>query len=229
MIGNKEITVLDKGFIRLDAVCADDLSVINSARVSFNKRHEKIEEGDDKLIGFLLANRHETPFEANFFRFHIKAPIFVFREWHRHRIGISINEMSGRYVELEPEFYIPDHVRKQVGKPGKYTFQDHNNPQLLESFNNSLIENGKEAWIQYQSAIKAGIAKEMARMFLPVNLYSQMYWSCNARSLMHFINLRNSAQAQYEIREYAKILEDILCEHMPITGKYFRERSKVNE
>src|SRR4051812_8777561 len=97
------ISVLDGGFVRLDASMADDLSVINSARVSFNKYHDKIEEGDDKLIAFLMKNRHGTPFEHNAFTFHIKCPIVVMREWIRHRIA-SYNEMSGRYTKLEPEF-----------------------------------------------------------------------------------------------------------------------------
>src|SRR6202795_4808497 len=117
-----EIKVLDKGFVELEASCADDLSVVNSARVSFNTHHDVIEVGDDKLIGFLMKNRHGTPFEQNFFRFRVKAPIFVFREWHRNRVGISINEWSARYSELQPDFYIPEvqNVRTQVGKPGHY-------------------------------------------------------------------------------------------------------------
>jgi thymidylate synthase (FAD) len=122
-----EVSVLDHGFVRLDAIMADDLSVVNSARVSFHARSEEIGERDAGLINFLMKNRHGTPFEHNSFRFHIAAPIFVFREWQRHRIS-SYNEWSARYSKLENKFYIPDpeNVRIRVGKPGNYTFEPAN-------------------------------------------------------------------------------------------------------
>ena len=118
------IDVLDHGFVRLDAALADDLSVVNAARVSFGARVDAMDDRNAGLVRFLMRERHGTPFEHNLFRFHIKAPLFVTREWQRHRMG-SFNERSGRYSELPDEFYVPaaDDVRTQVGKPGAYTFE----------------------------------------------------------------------------------------------------------
>lgn len=222
----KSIKILDHGFIRLDAACADDLSVVNAARVSFNKRIEEMSEGDEKLIGFLMRNRHGTPFEHNMMRFHVKAPIFVFREWHRHRIGISINEWSARYSELKEEFYIPENVRSQTGKPGHYTYEAAN-AETAKVFQYHLDFQSKVSFDFYQKALQQGIAKEQARLFLPVNIYSEMYWTCNARSLMAFLSLRNSEKAQWEIRQYAIALEQIFCELMPVTAAAFIERGRV--
>src|SRR5581483_8682265 len=126
------IPVLDHGFVRLDGAMADDLSVVNAARVSFAQQSEELGERDQGLIRFLMRERHGTPFEHNAFRYHVKLPIFVMREWARHRIG-SFNEWSARYSQLEPEFYIPEpqDVRTQVGKPGSYSF-DPVAPELAE-------------------------------------------------------------------------------------------------
>ena len=114
-----------KGFVRLDASMADDLSVVNSARVSFAKHADEMNDASIALIGFLMREKHGTPFEHNSFRFHIKCPVFVAREWFRHRIG-SFNEFSARYSEVGDEFYLPEleNVRTQVGKPGSYTFEE---------------------------------------------------------------------------------------------------------
>lgn len=225
---NNEVQVLNKGFVALENFCADDLSVVNSARVSFNKYNEEMKDGDDKLIGFLLKNRHGTPFEQNYFRFRVKAPIFVFREWHRHRIGVSINEWSARYSELQPDFYIPDleNVRSQVGKPGHYQYVPAN-PELAEEFTYALQYQSTLAFDQYKFYLSKGIAKEQARLFLPVNIYSEMYWSCNARSLMNFLSLRNHEKAQWEIRQYAIALEEIWAKIMPITYQYFIENNRI--
>jgi thymidylate synthase (FAD) len=223
-----EIKVLDHGFVAMEDSCATDLSVVNSARVSFNKYHHVMEEGDDKLIGFLMKNRHGTPFEQNFFRFRVKAPIFVFREWHRHRIGISINEWSARYSELKNEFYIPDaeHVRVQIGKPGQYTYEPCDAATAV-TFQRALRFHSETSFLRYQEAIEMGIAKEQARFFLPVNIYSEMYWSCNARSLMNFLSLRNAPKAMWEIREYAGVLEQIFHAVMPITHDYFIKNERI--
>lgn len=223
-----EIRVLDHGFVALEDSCADDLSVVNSARVSFNKYHQEMEEGDDKLIGFLMKNHHGTPFEQNFFRFRVKAPIFVFREWHRHRIGISINEWSARYSELKPEFYIPENenIRIQTGKPGHYVYEQAS-AEVATRFIIRLNIQCAQAFEEYQRALADGVAKEQARFFLPVNIYSEMYWSCNARSLMNFLTLRNAPKAMWEIRQYAAQLENIFRESMPITHQYFVENERI--
>src|SRR5213083_522622 len=124
VIADDAIPVLDHGFVRLDGSMATDLSVVNAARVSFARRKEEVDEADEGLIRFLMRDRHGTPFEHNAFRFHIRAPIFVAREWFRHRVG-SFNEFSMRYAKATDDFYIPEpeDVRSQVGKPGAYSFE----------------------------------------------------------------------------------------------------------
>src|SRR5512143_303719 len=124
VIADNSIPVLDHGFVRLDEAMASDLSVVNAARVSFARRKDAMDESDEGLIRFLLRDRHGTPFEHNAFRFHVRCPIFVAREWFRHRIG-SFNEFSMRYAKATDEFYVPavEDLRSQVGKPGAYTFE----------------------------------------------------------------------------------------------------------
>lgn len=226
----KEIKVLDKGFVSLEADCANDTSVVNAARVSFNTHVDYIKKdsSDEKLIGYLMKNRHGTPFEHNLFRFRVKAPIFVFREWHRHRIGISINEWSARYSELKDDFYIPEleNVRTQTGKPGHYIYETLDRLKAA-MFQGALDTSSRAAFKMYKWALALGVAKEQARFFLPVNIYSEMYWSCNARSLMAFLSLRNTPQAQYEIKVYAEVLEQIFLETMPITARYFIDNGRI--
>lgn len=222
------ITILDKGFVRLDAALADDLSVVNAARVSFNNRHESMQDGDEGLIRFLMKNRHGTPFEHNFMRWIIKAPIMVFREWHRHRVGISINEQSGRYTELAKEFYIPapENVRKQIGKPGHYEYVQAD-AELAEITREELEKSCNIAFNTYEYLLRKGVAKEQARDCLPVNTYSTMYWSCNARSLMAFLSLRNAPNAMWEIRQYAAAMEEIFTQLMPVTAAAFIQNERT--
>lgn len=215
------IDVLDHGFVRLDAAVADDLSVVNAARVSFGARVEEMDERNAGLVRFLMRERHGTPFEHNFFRFHIKAPLFVTREWQRHRVG-SFNERSGRYSELPDEFYVPaaDDVRTQVGKPGAYTFEQMP-ADVAEQVRTGIEESYAAAYRSYQELLAAGVAKEVARSVLPVGLYTEFYWSVNARSLMNFLSLRNAPTAQLEIRRYAEAAERHFEQAMPITHAAF--------
>jgi thymidylate synthase (FAD) len=214
--------------VRLDGFLADDVSVVNSARVSFGKRIEVISEADKGLINFLMREKHGTPFEHNSFRFHISAPIFVAREWFRHRAGWSYNEFSARYAEMEDNWYVPrlKDVRTQVGKPGSYVFeemetematlvQDHINTANQESFN------------KYKTLISLGVAKELARTVLPVGMYTEFYATCNARSLMHFISLRGAETAQKEIREISEMLEKFFAEKMPVTYEAFVKNGRI--
>lgn len=214
------------GFVALESVMASDLSVVNAARVSFNKHIDEMSEADEKLIGYLMKNKHGTPFEHNAFRFHIKAPIFIFREWQRHRIG-SFNEWSARYSELTGEFYIPDEVRTQVGRPGTYTYRDISSSTEGKMFLDKLEDNSKKAYEWYQSFLTDGVAKEQARLFLPVNIYSEMYWTVNARSLMNFLSLRNSEYAMKDIRQYAVIIEEMFTHWMPVTATAFVTNDRV--
>lgn len=230
------------GFVRLTEFAGSDLAVVNAARVSYGKESEwdheyshagsilgdKLKEDDQKVLEFLMRNRHGTPFEQNYFQFHVRAPIFVFREWHRHRIGISINEESARYVELAPDFYLPDddHCRKQVGKPGHYSYEpmDH---ETAEDVRQNLQYSYSESFAMYKMLMQWGVAKEIARAALPVGIYSQMRWTCNARSLMAFLSLRNAPKAQQEIKDYAQAMEDIFLEKMPVTAAAFIANGRV--
>lgn len=214
------IPVLDKGFLALDGAFASDLAVANGARVSFNRASQEMTDKDAGLIRFLMRDSHGSPFEHGYFRFIVKAPIFVVREHHRHRAGHSYNEWSGRYAKMEAEFYIPDYVRTQVGKPGAYTFEPVA-PEVRDAARSEIEHQAEEAFAAYERMLELGVAKEVARSVLPLNMYTKYYWSCNPRSLMHFCGLRNSEFAQYEIREYAKAAESFLERQMPITHAAF--------
>jgi thymidylate synthase (FAD) len=215
-----KFNVLDHGSLELDAHCASDLAVVNAARVSLNQGSDKMTEKDEGLIRFLMKNRHGTPFEHGFFRFIVKCPLFVAREWHRHRVGHSYNEWSGRYSVIEPEFYIPDHIRVQTGKPGAYTFEEIEREEAMISQWEMEQEN-INSFATYERLLERGVAKEQARMVLPVATYTKFYWSCNPRSLMHFLSLRTAEQAMYEIRVYANMAERVLERYMPVTWEAF--------
>lgn len=207
---------------------ANDLAVANSARISFDQEHPVLEEADEGLIRFLLRKRHGSPFEHVFFKFRVEAPIFAFREHHRHRIGHSYNEMSGRYTELEPKFYVPRCARVQQGKPGAYFFVEQDEDGWQSEFLRARLHAAYTfAWAEYQAILAEGIAKEQARMVLPVGIYSKMIWSCNARSLMHFLGLRNHKTAQKEIRLVAEKAEAALADRMPVTYNAFINNGRV--
>jgi thymidylate synthase (FAD) len=213
--------VLDHGFVRLDACMADDLSVVNAARVSFARHKEAMDASDAGLIRFLMRERHGTPFEHNSFRFHVRCPIFVAREWFRHRIG-SFNEFSMRYAKATDEFYVPapEDVRTQVGKPGAYTFETVD-PKLAESTRETFESVYRTAYAAYEELVEAGVAREVARCVLPVGAYTEFFWTVNARALMNFVSLRAAETAQREIRRYADAVESFLAEKMPVTYEAF--------
>jgi thymidylate synthase (FAD) len=221
VIPENTIRVLDHGFVRLDDAMADDLSVVNGARVSFARRKTEMEASDEGLIGFLMRDRHGSPFEHNAFRFHVRCPIFVAREWFRHRIG-SFNEFSMRYAKATDDFYVPDadDVRSQVGKPGAYSFE-RVDPELAEETRAELEALYEQAYATYARLVEKGVARELARSVMPVGAYTQFYWTVNARALMNFISLRNSEFAQLEIRRYAEAVETFFAERMPVTHAAF--------
>src|ERR687888_1457676 len=219
--------VLDHGFVRLDDCMADDLSVVNGARVSFARRKEEMDESDQGLIRFLMRERHGTPFEHNSFRFHIRAPIFVVREWMRHRVG-SFNEFSLRYAKATDDFYVPEaeDVRSQVGKPGAYSFEAVSDEVAEETLEKLRAVYG-HAYATYQELVELGVARELARCALPVGAYTEFYWTVNARSLMNFVSLRNAETAQREIRRYAEACERFLEQLMPVTHEAFVANGRV--
>jgi thymidylate synthase (FAD) len=218
--------VLDHGFVALDGVFADDLAVVNGARVSFNDASDQMSERDAGLIRFLMRNRHGSPFEHGYFRFVVKAPLFVVREHHRHRAGHSYNEWSGRYSKMKPEFYVPEYVRTQIGKPGAYTFEPVDDA-TGDAARAAIEENARRSFETYEQLLADGVAKEVARGVLPLSLYTKYYWSCNPRSLMHFCSLRNHSDAQFEIRAYADAAEQFFARHMPVTHGAFVANGRV--
>jgi thymidylate synthase (FAD) len=226
-VSEQSIEVLDHGFVRLDDAMATDLSVVNAARVSFARRKEEMDDSDSGLIRFLMRDRHGTPFEHNSFRFHIRAPIFVAREWMRHRIG-SFNEFSMRYAKATDDFYMPesDDVRTQVGKPGAYSF-DPVPPDVAETTRDELRAVYEAAFTAYERLVELGVARELARCAMPVGAYTEFYWTVNARALMNFVSLRAAETAQREIRRYAEACEHFLAEQMPVTYEAFVASGRV--
>lgn len=220
---------LGQGFVRLDAAMADDMSVVNSARVSFAQQKEngELSNADMGLINFLMRERHGTPFEHNSFRFHVKTPVFVAREWFRHRIG-SFNEFSARYSEVPNDFFVPEQedIRAQVGKPGSYSFEP-----LSENVSISTVEiinaANERAYETYAGLLEMGVAKEQARVVLPVSMYTQFYWTVNARALMNFLSLRTHETAQRDIRFYADAVYALVAPIMPVTFEAWEKNGRV--
>jgi thymidylate synthase (FAD) len=227
VIPENTIRVLDHGFVRLDDAMATDLSVVNAARVSFARRKEEMDESDEGLIRFLMRDRHGTPFEHNSFRFHIRTPLFVAREWFRHRIG-SFNEFSMRYARATDEFYIPEpeDVRSQIGKPGAYSFEPVSD-ELAETAREELRAVYEAAYAAYERLVEAGVARELARAAIPVGAYTEFYWTVNARALMNCVSLRAADTAQREIRRYADACELFLAEKMPVTHASFVASGRI--
>ena len=226
------ITVHNGGFVTLLESSANDLDIVNAARVSYNTYHEEMTEGDGKLISYLIRNRHGSPFEHTFFKFRVRLPIFVAREWIRHRIGNSFNEVSGRYTTIDMGYYVPEdsHIRKQVGKPGSYRYEqiDPRPDDVPLLAIKEIIDNASSTAIEeYKKLLDIGVAPELARIVLPVNTYTEWIWSVNARSLMSFLSLRADDHAQREIQDYAYALEDFFMEIMPITWQAWNDCGRV--
>jgi thymidylate synthase (FAD) len=228
VIPDGTIQVLDHGFVRLDAAMAGDLAVVNGARVSFARHKTEMDESDAGLIRFLMRERHASPFEHAVFRFHVRCPIFVAREWMRHRWS-SFNEFSMRYAKATDDFYVPaaEDVRTQVGKPGAYSFEPVS-PELAEQTREELQAVYEQAFATYERLVEAGVAREVARCVLPVGAYTEFYWTVNARSLMNFVSLRSGEMAQREIRRYAEAVETFFAEHMPVTHAAFVANDRVS-
>jgi thymidylate synthase (FAD) len=227
VIAENTISVLDHGFVRLDDSMASDLSVVNGARVSFARHKTEMDESDEGLIRFLMRDRHGTPFEHNAFRFHVRAPLFVAREWFRHRVG-SFNEFSMRYAKATDDFYLPeaDDVRTQVGKPGAYSFEPVD-PELAERTREELQALYDAAYTTYTRLVEEGVARELARLAMPMGAYTEFYWTVNARSLMNFISLRAAETAQREIRRYAEACERFFAGKMPVTYGAFLDSGRI--
>lgn len=219
--------VLNHGYVRMSDVMGDDEKIIRKARQTHNKHDEPIEDGDYKLINHMMKNGHGTPFEVVVFTFDIKCPIFVARELMRHRIG-SFNEMSGRYVKLPCEFYTPElaDVRTQTGKPIDY----ENNPMginIAYLVRDSIEAVYETAWSEYNSMLNLGVAKEVARVVLPVGIYTRLSWTVNLRSLFNFIKLRSHKTALLEIRRYSQAIEQLVMPVVPVAYQAFIDNGRV--
>ncbi|WP_035846326.1 FAD-dependent thymidylate synthase [Kitasatospora azatica] len=226
--------------VELVRSAATDTDVLWAARVSTagEQSLEALQQDPEKskgLINFLMRDRHGTPFEHNSMTFFVSAPIFVFREFHRHRAGWSYNEESGRYRELQPVFYVPGEERKlvQVGRPGKYEFHEGTAEQYKQ-VTDSMERAYRQAYAEYQEMLAAGVAREVARAVLPVGLFSSMYATCNARSLMHFLSLRTKDERatvpsfpQREIEMVAEQMEAQWATLMPLTHAAFNAHGRV--
>lgn len=222
------IKVLNEGAVSLIETMGSDLDVVNAARVSFSAYQNEIDDKAKGLINYLLKNAHATPFEHVVFKFYIKSPIFVAREWFRHRWS-SFNEMSMRYYVPESiDFFYPseDSIRKQVGKPGHYTFEPITDPAVYDFVTEKFLEAYTIAENNYYEMIEAGIAKEVARSVLPVGQYTEFIWTVNLRSLLNFLALRNDENAQKEIRQYAEIIEQLVTPFVPTVMSSFVENDR---
>ncbi|MCI9887285.1 FAD-dependent thymidylate synthase [Micrococcales bacterium 31B] len=225
--------------VELVRAAARDEDVVFAARVSTAGEQTLETVNDDAaqstgLINFLMRDRHGSPFEHNSFTFYVQAPIFVFREFMRHRIA-SYNEESGRYREMRPVFYVPGPERKlkQVGKAGAYRFED-GTPEQFALVDENVREVCAAAFESYQSMLNAGVAREVARIVLPLNLYSSMYVTMNARSLMNFLSLRTAREntkfpsfPQREIEMVAEQMEAEFERLMPLTYAAFNANGRV--
>lgn len=216
------IDVLDHGFVRLVDHMGGDLSIVRAARVSYDAawRAGENEGSDARLIRYLWKNAHTTPFEAVTLTFEVKAPIFVFRQWHRHRTW-SFNELSARYRELPEEFYLP--APTAVGTQSSSSKQARDIGTLDETvlqdrqFEVALVRRHcNEAFKLYRSLIERGWPRELARSVLPVNTYSHMFATVDLRNLLHFLDLRTHPHAQHEIRVYAEAMRDLAITVAPV-------------
>ncbi|MFQ6677663.1 MAG: FAD-dependent thymidylate synthase [Fidelibacterota bacterium] len=216
------IKCLDKGFVRLvDSMGGDD-AIVQSARVSYGQGTSKVSQ-DRGLIRYLMRHRHTTPFEMVEFKFHCKMPIFVARQWVRHRTA-NINEYSLRYSEARDEFYFPDpeHIQFQsaLNKQGRAgDVPDDLKQKVLDSFH----EISERSFALYQELNEAGVARELARSLLPVNLYTEWYWKNDLHNLLHFIGLRSDSHAQYEIRVYSDAMAESVKKVAPFAWEAFQD------
>ncbi len=228
----KTFKVLDKGFVRVIDYMGDDSSIVQAARVSYGKGTKKINQ-DKSLINYLLSHRHSTPFEMNEIKLHIKLPIFVARQWIRHRTA-NVNEYSARYSILDREFYLPSlknfQQQSEINNQGRGKKVEID--EAKEKLN--LIKTNSNTNFDIYSCLlnqdetgniidneKKGIARELARMTLPLNTYTQWYWKIDLHNLMHFLSLRFDPHAQYEIRVYADIILKVLKKWVPLTYNAF--------
>lgn len=220
---NKEIKVLDKGFIRLVDVMGSDASIVQAARVSYGAGTKSVSE-DRGLIRYLMRHRHTSPFEMVEFKFHVKLPIFIARQWIRHRTA-NVNEYSGRYSEMKDEFYIPqiEEIRTQSSLNRQGRSEERVDFSLAESIADKMENTQKELYGEYLWYLEKGTARELARINLPLSSYTEWYWKIDLHNLLHFLRLRLDWHAQFEIRLYAEKLAEIVKACTPLAYEAFED------
>ena len=222
---NEKIEVLDKGFVEVLGFLGTDLTVANSARVSFGKRKNIYKKSDEKLVHFLAKHKHFSPFRHLVVQFHIKAPEFVMRQAYKHVVGIEAtssyptkdhawNEISGRYVPVE-EYYFPKNWRQQSEDNKQASVGSVEKQEEATEVYAAALQDGK---YYYEKLLELGVAKEQARIMLPLSQYTECYWTASFQAIVNFIDLRDEPTAQWEIREYAKALKKLLLEIYPKTA-----------
>ena len=227
-----KIDVLDKGYIEVVDTLGDDLTPVNAARVSFGGRSDQFTEKDKRLSKFLIKHKHFSPFRHQHIMVIIKAPEFVLRQWYKHVVGIETtsthstkdhawNEISGRYVEVE-DFYYPEVWRKQSedNKQASEGELDDLHQKRMSMIYKTFMNQVEMA---YETMISSGVAKEQARIVLPLSQYTQVWWTASFQSVMNFIELRDESTAQVEIQEYARALKKIMLDAFPETTKLWSE------
>jgi thymidylate synthase (FAD) len=219
----REYRVLDKGFVRLVDYLGGDARIVQSARVSYQEGTKTVRE-DAALIDYLVRHKHTSPLEQVVLTFHLKMPIFVARQWLRHRTA-RLNEVSGRYSVMRDEFYLPEAavVRRQseVNKQGR---SEAEVPAALQERTLELLEAGQaNAYGSYQELLDEDVARELARINLPLSLYTEMYWQIDLHNLFHFLRLRLDAHAQHEIRAYAEVMAELARAVAPLAYEAFEE------
>lgn len=220
---DKEFKVLNHGFVRLVDYMGGDESIVQAARVSYGKGTKTVSE-DRTLIRYLMRHQHTTPFEMVEFKFHIKLPIFVARQWIRHRTA-NVNEYSGRYSIMPEEFYVPEEsvikYQSTVNKQGRDS--EEVPPEIRKRVLELLLQEQKAAFSGYQEMLDLNIARELARINLPLSLYTQWYWKIDLHNLFHFLKLRMDRHAQYEIRVYAEKMAEIVKAVVPMAFEAFED------
>jgi len=217
-----EFKVLGHGFIKLVDRMGNDASIVQSARVSYGEG-TKTKRTDEKLIEYLWKNKHGTPFEMVVFKFHVKLPIFIARQWMRHRAA-TFNEISARYSKMKDCFYVPELNRIQ----GQSETNKQGSSEELSNVNKTLAYNiflkaSENAFNDYKELLNLGVSRELARTVLSTSIYTEFYWKVDLRNLLSFISLRSDSHAQFEIREYSDAIFKIIKDIVPITCKAYTD------
>lgn len=223
-----KINVLDHGFVRLVDHMGSDLSIVRNARVSYDAewRAGENEGSDARLINYLYNHGHNTPFEAVTLTFDVKAPIFVFRQWHRHRTQ-SYNELSARYRELPEEFYIPEASQITTQSTDNKQMRTDEVHPMAENFREFMVKTNKQSFDAYKAMIANGCPRELARSVLPVSTYSHMFATMNLNNLFKFLGERLHPHAQYEIRVYAEAMLKLIEPIAPVAVAAFKKKQGI--